>query len=541
MFLNVSAASQNTAPIWYSLASHDPNLPQPATPIGVKKRATINKFFNRVLSTNRVARSLNPKQDLSLKDTSVSRRKRSLSLFQILKSTKRIYRKSDKDNRMLVMRPKVSVINESTSANCDSQDSYRQQLPPSGLNQQVQQHSPFTNYSSSERAMEVEAVVEPHTYQPAWGLETEVHKKPSPDLHGFEVRQEQLGSPSSSGHISVHQSDTLSTNRNSGFSNYSTSSTESPDVMWHEVNDEGVKCSTMIRRSCSMSSFPVMGSNSSEYEDIQKQPSQANGAKMKDFPSLKPAHRSKSVEILLDTDSSTELSQTDASCSSSQEEVTANGVTSDQRPENLIMSFKMKYSAVQQPSGPQKSRVFFIKAKKIKAPFRLFRSKHASDSSHANKSLSSTSIPCSPEGSKVCLTQQRKELGIGQFIPKLDHLQEPCGRIRFSLVQHRRLLLKIRTVEERAPAISANECSIKVTLVQGKELICKKKVSTTLNSATNPLAEMYLDSHGCTDRMHLHIVITKGSRLSKKYVGEVWVNMKWADLSGLSSWYQLYT
>ena len=136
-------------------------------------------------------------------------------------------------------------------------------------------------------------------------------------------------------------------------------------------------------------------------------------------------------------------------------------------------------------------------------------------------------------------------------------------------MQHRRLLLKIRTVEERAPAISANgmftlslitvcyiilknswyyfgfvcvtECSIKVTLVQGKELICKKKVSTTLNSATNPLAEMYLDSHGCTDRMHLHIVITKGSRLSKKYVGEVWVNMKWADLSGLSSWYQLYT
>lgn len=28
----------------------------------------------------------------------------------------------------------------------------------------------------------------------------------------------------------------------------------------------------------------------------------------------------------------------------------------------------------------------------------------------------------SPEGSKVCLTQQRKELGIGQFIPKLGQL-----------------------------------------------------------------------------------------------------------------------
>ena len=77
--------------------------------------------------------------------------------------------------------------------------------------------------------------------------------------------------------------------------------------------------------------------------------------------------------------------------------------------------------------------------------------------------------------------------------------------------------------------------------MQGKEVICKKKLSTTLNSATNPLAEMYLDSRGCTDKMHLHIVITKGSRLSKKYAGEVWVNMKWADLSGLSSWYQLYT
>ena len=88
---------------------------------------------------------------------------------------------------------------------------------------------------------------------------------------------------------------------------------------------------------------------------------------------------------------------------------------------------------------------------------------------------------------------------------------------------------------------SVIECGIKATLVEGKEVICKKKVSTTLNSATNPLAEMYLDSHGRTDRMHLHIVITKGSRLSRKYVGEVWVNMKWADLSGLSSWYQLYT
>jgi len=82
----------------------------------------------------------------------------------------------------------------------------------------------------------------------------------------------------------------------------------------------------------------------------------------------------------------------------------------------------------------------------------------------------------SPEGSKISLSQQRKELGIGQFIPKLgkffltgqmdcvftvsihnsDHLQEPCGRMRFSLVQHRRLLLKIRTVEERSPTVSGN-------------------------------------------------------------------------------------
>jgi len=85
------------------------------------------------------------------------------------------------------------------------------------------------------------------------------------------------------------------------------------------------------------------------------------------------------------------------------------------------------------------------------------------------------------------------------------------------------------------------DCTIKATLVQGKEVICKKKVSTVLSSAANPLAEMYLDSQGCTDRMHLHIVVTKGSLLSKKYVGEVWVNLKWADLSGLSSWYQLYT
>lgn len=399
MFLNLSAASLHTAPTWYLLASHhDPNLPQLATPAGVKKRATINKLFDRVLSANRVARSLNLKQDLPLSGDTT---RRTLSLiFQRLKSKKGVTSgKTDKKNRMLVMRPKVSGVNESSSADCDSRHSYRQQLPPNGLNQQVvnkskQQEPLFTDYP---RTVEVEAVVEPHAYQPAWGSETEVHKKPNPDLHGLEVRQEQLGSPSS-GYTSVHQSETSSMNRNSGFSNFSTSSTESPDVMWHEVDDTGIKCSTMIRRSHSMSSFPVMGGNSSEYETTQKQsrnPSQdsTNSDKpMNDFPRLKPEHRSRSVEVLIDTDSSTELSQTDASySSSSQEEV----VMSDQKPENLIMSFKMKYSAVQQPPASQRSRAFFIKAKKIKAPFRLFRNKHANRSNQVNKSLSSStsSVP----------------------------------------------------------------------------------------------------------------------------------------------------
>ena len=394
MFLNLLAESQNTVPTWYSLASHDPNLPQLATPAGVKKSVTV-KVTDRGVS-------LNSKQKL-LSVNNTTRKRSPLSLFKRLKNTKGIVgRKSDKNSRMLVMRPKVAVINESTSAECDSQSSCRQQLPRHGMDQQLynnKQEPLFTDHLSSGRSVEVEAVVEPHAYQPAWGLETEVHKKPNPDMHGFEVRQEQLGSPSS-GYTSVQPSETSSTDRNSGFSNYSTSSsTESPDVMWHEEDETGIKCSTMVRRSCSMSSFPVMGGNSSEYEALQKQsrePSQDStnsDQPMDDLPRrLKPGHRSRSVEILMDTDSSTELSQADAtSCSSCQEEAAASRITSDQRPENLIMSFKMKYSAVQQPAAPQKSCAFFIKAKKIRAPFRLFRSKHASDSSQANKSISSTS------------------------------------------------------------------------------------------------------------------------------------------------------
>ena len=410
MFLNLVAESRNTSPTWYSLASHDPNLPQLATPVGVKKSVTI-KVNDKGLSANSVTKSFNSKQELlsvspSVKDT--SRQRSSLSLFKRLKSTKGIAsRKSDKNSRMLVMRPKVPVINESTSAECDSRNSCRQQLPPHRLNQQMynKQEPLFTDHISTGRSVEVEAVVEPHAYQSAWGLETEVHKKPNPDLHGFEVRQEQLGSPSS-GYTSVQQSETSSMDRNSGLSNYSTSSsTESPDVMRHEEDETGIKCSTMIRRSCSMSSFPVMGGNSSEYETMQEQSrkplqdSTNSDKPMDDLPRrLKPEHRSRSVEILMDTDSSTELSQTDAaSCISSQEleEVAASGITSEQRPENLIMSFKMKYSAVQQPPAPQKSRAFFIKAKKIRVPFRLFRNKHASDSSQANKSASSStsSVP----------------------------------------------------------------------------------------------------------------------------------------------------
>lgn len=403
MFLNLVADSQNTSPTWYSLASHDPNLPQLATPVGVKKSVTI-KDTDKSLSVNSVTNSsVSP----SVKDT--TRQRSSLSLFKRLKNTTGIAttRKSDKNSRMLVMRPKVPVMNESISAECDSRNSCRQQLPPHGLNQQTysKQEPLFTEHASTGRSVEVEAVVELHAYQSAWGLETEVHKKPNPDLHGFEVRQEQLGSPSS-GYTSVQQSETSSTDRNSGLTNYSTSSsTESPDVMWHEEDEAGMKCTTMIRRSCSMSSFPVMGGNSSEYETMQEQSrkpledSTNRDKPMDDLPRrLKPEHRSRSVEILMDTDSSTELSQTDAaSCISSQEleEVTASGITSEQRPENLIMSFKMKYSAVQQPPAPQKSRAFFIKAKKIRAPFRLFRNKHASDSSQANKSVSSStsSVP----------------------------------------------------------------------------------------------------------------------------------------------------
>lgn len=391
VFLNLSTTLRSTAPTWYSLANHDPNLPQLATPEGVKKRATINKLFDRVLSTKRITKPL--QDSFSLKHTA----RRTPALFQRLKSI--TSRKTEKSNRMLVMRPKVPVVNESnpTAGDCDSPNSCHQKLPPNALSQQLlinnnQQDELFNDYSTNGRTMEVEAVVEPHAYQPAWGLETEVHKKPNPDLQGFEVRQEQLGSPSSSGYnTSVHQSETSSTNRNSGFSNYSTSSTESPDVMWHGVDETSIKCSTMIRRSCSMSSFPVMGGgNATEYQATQAQYRKPSQDSDEPVNRLKPGQRSRSVEILIDTDSSTELSQTDASCSS-QEEITSARVTNDQKPENLIMSFKMKYSAVQQSSTPQKSRVFFIKAKKIKAPFRLFRNKHASDSSQASKSISSTS------------------------------------------------------------------------------------------------------------------------------------------------------
>ena len=397
VFLNLSATLRGTAPTWYLLANHDPNLPQLATPEGVKKRATINKLFDRVLSTKLIAQSLQDSFSLSYTARKTSRS--TPGLFQRLKSI--ASRKTEKSNRMLVMRPKVSVVNDSnpTAGDCDSPNSCRQQLPPNALSQQLlinnnQQDELFSGYSTNGRSVEVEAVVEPHTYQPAWDLETEVHKKPNPDMHGFEVRQEQLGSPSSSGYTSVHQSETSSTNRNSGFSNYSTSSTESPDVMWHGVDEAGIKCSTMIRRSCSMSSFPVMmgGGKSNECQATQAQygkPSQDSDEPVNEFPRLKLGQRSRSVEILIDTDSSTELSQTDASCSS-QEEITSACVINDQKPENLIMSFKMKYSAVQQSSAPQKSRVFFIKAKKIKVPFRLFRNKHASDSSQANKSVSSS-------------------------------------------------------------------------------------------------------------------------------------------------------
>ena len=368
------------------LASRDPNLPQLATPEGVKKRATINKLFDRVLTTTRIAKS----QDLpSLRNTS--------SKHSLLKKLKGITsRKTTKNDRMLVMRPKMSVLSESAPADCDANNSYHHQLPLSAAGRQLlesqQEISLINNCLANERTMEVEAVVEPHTYQPAWGVETEVHSKPNRDLHGFEIRQEQLESPSS-GYTSVHQSDTSSVNRNSGFSNYSSSSTESPDVMWHGVDETGIKCPTMIRRSCSMSSFPVM--DTAEYQTIQEQyrkPSQASANSdqpMNNFSRLKPGNRSRSVEILIDTDSSIELSQTDASCSS-QEEITTDALSTNQRPENLIMSFKMKYSAVQQPSAPQKSRVFFIKAKKIRAPFRLFRTKHASNSSRTNKSVSSS-------------------------------------------------------------------------------------------------------------------------------------------------------
>ena len=375
VFLNLSATLRSTAPSWYLLANHDPNLPQLATPEGVKKRATINNFFDRVLSTK-------PLQD------SFSTSRSAQALFQRLKSIAS-RRNAEKSNRMLVMHPKVSVVNESNPAagGCDSPNSYHQKLPP--LSQQLLINN--NQQDESFRTMEVEAVVEPHAYQPAWGLESEVHKKPNPDLHGFEVRQEQLGSPSSSGYTSVHQSETSSMNRNSGFSNYSTSSTESPDVMWHGVDETNIKCSTMIRRSCSMSSFPVMGG---EYQATQVQyrkPSQDSDEAVNEFPRLRPGQRSRSVEILVDTDSSTELSQTDASCSS-QEEITSAQVTNNHKPENLIMSFKMKYSAVQQSSTPQKSHVFFIKAKKIKVPFRLFRNKHASDTSKSVSS-STSSIP----------------------------------------------------------------------------------------------------------------------------------------------------
>jgi len=295
---------------------------------------------------------------------------------------------------MLMMRPKLSYVKEDISA----QDT---KSPPTSCCQQAErghysssgsmdeQDTPFSGYS---RTMEVEAVVEPHAYQPAWGLDTEVHKKPIPEQHGFEVKQEQLGSPSS-GYTSMHHSETSSTNRNSGFSNYSNSSTESPGVLWHEeAQHMGSKCSTMVRRSCSLNNLHM--DNTIERQALQgqsrkhSQESATSDVPMNEYPRLKPCHRSASVEILLETDSSTELSQYDSPLNNSQED--NHNIAS--KPENLIMSFKMKYSAVPQPPAPNKSRMFFIKAKKIKAPFKLFRHKQSSEASRPSKvSVSSTS------------------------------------------------------------------------------------------------------------------------------------------------------
>jgi len=299
---------------------------------------------------------------------------------------------------MLVMRPKLSYVKEDISA----QDT---KSPPTSCCLQAErghysssgsmeeQDTSFSGYSTNGRTMEVEAVVEPHAYQSAWGLDTEVHKKPIPEQHGFEVKQEQLGSPSS-GYTSMHHSETSSTtNRNSGFSNYSNSSTESPGVLWHEeAQNMGSKCSTMVRRSCSLNNLHM--DKTIEHQALQRQSrkhsqeSANSDVPMNEYPRLKPCHRSASVEILLETESSSELSQCDYPLSSSQED--NHNIAS--KPENLIMSFKMKYSAVPQPPAQNKSRMFFIKAKKIKAPFKLFRHKQSSEAPRVSKvSVSSTS------------------------------------------------------------------------------------------------------------------------------------------------------
>jgi len=281
---------------------------------------------------------------------------------------------------MLVMRPKLPYVKEDPAQDTKTpptsccQQAERGQYPSSGS--MDQQDTPFSTYSANGRTMEVEAVVEPHAYQPAWGLDTEVHKKPIPERDGFEVKQEQLSSPSS-GYTSMHHSETSSTNRNSGFSNYSNSSTESPGVLWHEESQNmGSKYSTMVRRSCSLNNLHISTIERQALQGQSRKHSQESASSEElDYPRLKPCHRSASVEILLETDSSTDCSQCGTPLNNSQEDNRDLAA----KPENLIMSFKMKYSAVPQPPAPNKSRIFFIKAKKIKAPFKLFRHKQSSE------------------------------------------------------------------------------------------------------------------------------------------------------------------
>ena len=352
----------------------------------MKKRAIINRLFDRVISATSSLKQSS--SSLNLPDLTTRRR-----TFPPLLKSKTSSKKNKSSNKMLVMRPKLSYVKEDISA----QDT---KSPPTSCYQQAerghysnsrsmdeQQDTPFIGYSANGRTMEVEAVVEPHAYHPAWGLDTEVHKKPIPEQH--EVKQEQLGSPSS-GYTSMHHSETSSMNRNSGFSNYSNSSTESPGVLWHEeAQNMGSKCSTMVRRSCSLNNLHM--DNAIEFQALQgqsrkhSQESANSDVPMNEYPRLKPCHRSASVEILLETDSSTELSQCDSPLNSSQED--NHNLAS--KPENLIMSFKMKYSAIPQPPAPNKSRMFFIKAKKIKAPFKLFRHKQSGEASRKSPSEAS--------------------------------------------------------------------------------------------------------------------------------------------------------